>query len=154
MAEIVIAALLWFAAIGCGLMAGLYFAFSTFIMSALDRLGAAAAAAAMNAINAVILRSAFVPLFFGTSVAALALIIAGLLHGSDPDVSVVVAGGMIYLVGMLGVTILFNVPLNDRLARTPSDWPAYRRAWARWNHVRTLASTLAAVLFVVALIDR
>jgi len=154
MAEIVIAALLWFAAIGCGLMAGLYFAFSTFIMSALDRLGAAAAAAAMNAINAVILRSAFVPLFFGTSVAALALIIAGLLRGSDPDVSVMVAGGTIYLVGMLGVTILFNVPLNDRLARAPSDWPAYRRAWSRWNHVRTLASTLAAVLFVVALIDR
>jgi hypothetical protein len=35
----VITGLLWFSAIGCGLLAGLYFAFSTFIMTALGRIG-------------------------------------------------------------------------------------------------------------------
>ena len=51
--------LLTIAAIGAGLMAGIYFAFSSFIMRSLDRLGAANAADAMNAINEVILRSWF-----------------------------------------------------------------------------------------------
>ncbi|XIA62827.1 hypothetical protein ACFIOY_25830 [Bradyrhizobium sp. TZ2] len=35
MMQTFITGLLWFSAIGCGLLAGLYFAFSTFIMTAL-----------------------------------------------------------------------------------------------------------------------
>jgi uncharacterized membrane protein len=73
-------ALLWFCALGCGLMAGLYFAFSVFIMSALDRLGPAAGAAAMNSINAVILRSLFMPIFLLTSLASLALSVIGAMQ--------------------------------------------------------------------------
>jgi uncharacterized membrane protein len=53
MLQMLITGLLWFSAIGCGLLAGLYFAFSTFIMTAFDRIGQAAGIAAMNAINAV-----------------------------------------------------------------------------------------------------
>jgi hypothetical protein len=38
MKHLVTVCLLWFNAIGCGLLAGLYFAFSTFIMTALGRI--------------------------------------------------------------------------------------------------------------------
>ncbi len=55
------------AAIGAGLMAGVYFAFSGFIMRCLDQLGASQATDAMNAINEVILRSWFMVLFFDSS---------------------------------------------------------------------------------------
>ena len=61
--------LLWFSALGCGVMAGVYFAFSTFIMTSLDRLDQTAGIAAMNAINVDIVRSLFMPLFLGTTVA-------------------------------------------------------------------------------------
>ena len=67
MIDSVITGLLWFSAIGCGLIAGVYFAFSTFIMTALQRVGSAQGAAAMNATNAAILRSLFMPLFLGPS---------------------------------------------------------------------------------------
>lgn len=50
MRQILTSGLLWFSAVGCGLMAGVYFAFSTFIMTALGRLDQAAGIAAMNAI--------------------------------------------------------------------------------------------------------
>ena len=60
-----------FPLIGCGLIAGLYFAFSAFIMTALGRIGQAAGITAMNAINAVIVQSLFMPLFLGTTVASL-----------------------------------------------------------------------------------
>lgn len=154
MGETVVSALLWFSAIGCGLIAGLYFAFSTFILQALDRLGAERGAEAMNAINARILRSLFMPLFLGTTLTSLALVIIGLVR-REPGGAAMLAGGAIYVIGMFVVTLAFNVPLNNMLAAAGRDggaaWSLYLRRWALWNHLRTLASTLACTLFVVAI---
>ena len=75
MMQPVITGLLWFSAIGCGLLAGLYFAFSTFIMTALGRIGQVPGIMAMNAINAAIVQSLFMPLFLGTTLTSLALAI-------------------------------------------------------------------------------
>ncbi len=77
--------LLTIAAIGAGLMAGVYFAFSDFIMRSLNRLDAANAVDAMNTINEVILRSWFMSLFFGTSLLYLLLAVLALFDWSDPN---------------------------------------------------------------------
>jgi uncharacterized membrane protein len=82
MLALLITSLLWFSAIGCGLMAGLYFAFSTFIMTALGRIDTAAGISAMNAINAVIVQSLFMPVFLGTTVTGLVLAVMGALRWS------------------------------------------------------------------------
>jgi uncharacterized membrane protein len=151
----VINALLWFCALGCGLMAGLYFAFSTFVMNALANLGAAAGAAAMNSINASILRSLFMPLFMLTSVGSLLLAALGALNWQRPGAWLWVAGGITYFAGMFLVTLIFNVPLNNRLAANgPVDevWRQYLVSWTRWNHVRTLSSLAATALFIAALV--
>lgn len=150
--------LLWFSAVGCGLMAGVYFAFSTFIMTALGRLDQAAGIAAMNAINVDIVRSLFMPLFLGTTVAGAGLVAIGVLRLSEPAAVSMIAGGGLYVIGMFVVTIVFNVPLNDALAAVqPSSpeagvvWAAYLKDWVLWNHVRTVASALASALFIAAL---
>jgi uncharacterized membrane protein len=149
--EATITALLWFCAISCGLLGGLYFAFSAFIMRALADIEPAAGAAAMNAINRVILRSAFMPLFLGSTLACATLSILGLIAGSW----LLIAGGALYVIGMFVVTMAFNVPLNNALlasaARDPAVWRQYVLRWTRWNHVRTLASTGASALFIAAL---
>lgn len=152
MTDMLVTVLLWFCALGCGLLAGLYFAFSAFILQAFDRLGPAQAAAAMNAINERILRSLFMPLFLGTTLAGLALAVIGLL-GSGPVT--MVAGGLVYALGMTGVTMAFNVPLNNALVAAPTEtWPRFLVQWLRWNHVRTIASTLASALFIAAITAR
>ncbi len=157
---VIISILLWGSAIGCGLMAGVYFAFSSFVMSALGRIDASAGIAAMTSINDVILRSAFMPLFFVTSIAALALLGMALPDLPRKEAIVIAVGAVVYLVGMFGCTVLFNVPLNDVLASavaTPGaaqEWARYLQSWTMWNHVRTLASTLATACFVVALVWR
>lgn len=148
--------LLWFSAVACGLMAGLYFAFSTFIMQALATIDRAAGAAAMNAINRVIQRSLFMPLFLGSSLSSLALAAIGLFDCCVPGATLMLAGGLIYFVGMFVVTMRFNVPLNNALAAIDpgSDtaiWTNYLDRWTRWNHVRTVSSTVALVLFIVAI---
>ncbi|MGD9879157.1 MAG: DUF1772 domain-containing protein [Reyranella sp.] len=158
MTGFVIAALLWFSAAGCGLLAGLYFAFSAFIMTSLDRIGPAAGIAAMNAINVDIVKSLFMPLYFGTTVTSGALAVVGLLRWGEPGSLRLLAGGVIFVVGMFVVTMLFNVPLNNALAAVdPASsegaavWARYCRDWTMWNHVRTVACTVATILFIAAL---
>ena len=153
--------LLWFSAIGCGVMAGVYFAFSGFVMTALSRIDQASGVAAMNSINTVILRSLFMPLFFGTTIAALTLAVMALLRWGTPGAPAMLVGGAAYVLGMFVVTMLLNVPLNNVLqAAEPSiadaatTWTRYVRDWTMWNHVRTIASTVASALFIFALIAR
>jgi uncharacterized membrane protein len=153
--------LLWFSAIGCGLLAGLYFAFSTFIMTALGRIGQAAGIAAMNAINIAIVQSLFMPIFLATTAASAALAVIALLRWSEPGAMAMVAGGALYVLGMFVVTVIFNVPLNDALAASDpasheaaSLWARYLTDWTLWNHVRTLSSTGACALFIAAIAAR
>lgn len=158
MRQVLTSGLLWFSAVGCGLMAGVYFAFSTFVMTALGRLDQAAGIAAMNAINVDIVRSLFMPLFLGTTAAGAALVVMGALRLSEPGAVSMIAGGGLYVFGMFVVTAAFNVPLNDALAAVqPSSpeasvvWAAYLKDWVLWNHVRTVASAVASALFIVVL---
>jgi len=158
MRQVLTSGLLWFSAIGCGLMAGVYFAFSTFIMTSLGRLDQAAGIAAMNAINVDIVRSLFMPLFLGTTVAGAALVVTGALRLGEPGAISMIAGGGLYVLGMFVVTVAFNVPLTDALAaQQPSApeagvvWATYLKYWVFWNHVRTLASVGASALFIAAL---
>ncbi len=156
-----VAALLWFSIIACGLLAGLYFTFSAFAMTAFARIDAPAGIAAMNSINRVIQRSLFLPLFIGSSLSSLALAIIGALHRGERGACEALAGGVIYFVGMFVVTMAFNVPRNNALdASDPASpegqalWARYLKEWTGWNHIRTLASTAALILFVIALVER
>jgi uncharacterized membrane protein len=150
--------LLLTAAIGAGLIGGLFFAFSTFIMNAFDRLPAPQAIAAMQAINVSVLNPAFFIAFFGTAVVAIGLAAFAAWNGGVPARTLIFIGAAAYLFGSILVTIVFNVPLNNRLADLQyqaedmsNAWRAYRVPWTRWNHVRTVASLLAAAAFGAAL---
>jgi len=158
MRQVFTTGLLWSSALGCGLMAGVYFAFSTFIMTSLGRLDQAAGIVAMNAINVDIVRSLFMPLFLGTTVAGAALVVMGALRLGEPGAISMIAGGGLYVIGMFVVTVVFNVPLNDALgAVQPSApeagavWATYLKDWMFWNHVRTFASLGGCALSIVAL---
>jgi uncharacterized membrane protein len=140
-----ITGLLWFAAIGSGLIAGVFFAFSTSIMGSLGRLDHSSGIAAMRAINMDILGSIFMPMFVGTTAASAALAV----------LAVLLAGGAPYVVGVFVLTVAFNVPLNDALATvnltgpdSVSLWATYLKSWTFWNHVRLLASVLSNLLFI------
>jgi uncharacterized membrane protein len=159
MRQMLTTGLLWFSVLGCGLMAGVYFAFSSFVMASLARLAPAAGMAAMNAINLQIVRSLFMPLFLGTTLAAALLAGLAVLRWSEAGTAAMLAGGLVYCAGMFAVTALWNVPLNDALAATDpasteatSLWARYLRDWTYWNHIRTVASLASAVLFMLALL--
>ncbi|PSH66293.1 MULTISPECIES: DUF1772 domain-containing protein [Phyllobacterium] len=145
------------AAVGSGLMAGLFFAFSSFIMTALAKLPPEQGIAAMNSINVTILNATFGLAFFGTALLCLGLGVVSILRWAEPGSAWLLIGSLIFLAGTIGVTMVFNVPLNDALAAVaPSSpegvtlWTRYLAEWLPWNHVRTLANIAALVAFILA----
>jgi uncharacterized membrane protein len=114
----------------------------------------------MQSINVVVINRSFLGAFFGT--ALLSLLVAGLaISGSDTRAALFLVGGAaLYLVGTFLVTIVGNVPLNNRLAAVQASdaasratWQHYLSRWTMWNHVRTIAGALSALLYTVALLQ-
>lgn len=150
--------LVFVAALGSALMAGTFFVFSIAVMRALDRLPPGQAIASMQSINAAILNPVFLGIFVGTGIVCIILPVASLTDWSISRATWMFAGGLLYLLGTLLVTIVLNVPLNNRLALVRADDPAadaiwrdYAMPWTRWNHVRTLAALAATAAFIMAL---
>ena len=148
----------FFAALGCGLMAGLFFAFSNFVMKALVRLRPDNGIAAMQSINVAVLNPMFLALFLGTAAASVFLVIYSLVRWPHPGAGWLLTGGTLYLIGNVVVTAAFNVHRNDALARIDASnpeadraWRDYVAGWTRWNHVRTIAGLAAAASFAMAL---
>jgi uncharacterized membrane protein len=105
-------------ALGCGLNAGIFFAFSSFVMPALKRLPAAHGIAAMQSINKLAVTPAFMAALFGTAVACLALVAWAVISSGERPAALLLAGGGLYLVGTIGVTIACNGPAQRRARDT------------------------------------
>jgi uncharacterized membrane protein len=147
-----------FSVLGCGLIAGAFLAFSSFVMSALGRLPGPQGMAAMQSINITVINPVFMGVLMGTVLSCLAAGVLALLRWNQPGSALLVAGCLLYLVGTFGVTIVFNVPLNDALAVAKPEsaegarlWASYLTNWTIWNHVRTLASLAASACFILSL---
>lgn len=145
------------ALVGAGLIAGVFFAFSSFVMGALARLPYPQGLAAMQSINVVVLNRSFLGLFLGTAVLSLLLALIALAAPGRPGALPVLAGAVLYLAGTFLVTVAGNVPLNERLAPlAPEDedawvtWRHYLRRWTALNSLRAGAAAAATVLFAVA----
>lgn len=146
------------AAVGSGLVAGFFFAFSAVTMQSLGRVPAEQGIAVMQTINVIVLNAWFFSAFFGTAVISLILAVYSLLYWQAPVTIYLLLGAGLYLAGGIFVTIAFNVPLNNALAAVEPDsadaahlWSRYLSVWTAWNHVRTLAPLVSAVAFIMAL---
>lgn len=145
------------AALGSATIGGIYFAFSTFIMRSLGQLPPADGLAAMAAINRVILRSLFMPVFMGTAILSLILALYGGLVRTEAS-GWLLSGALAYLAGNIWLTMAYNVPLNNAIDRADPAadnealWNDYLVRWTRWNHLRTVACLAGAGLFIGALV--
>ncbi|MEI2579335.1 anthrone oxygenase family protein [Scytonema sp. PRP1] len=151
-------ALKLFSALGCGLVAGVFFAFSTFVMNALTRLPSKEGIAAMQSINITAINPLFMVALFGTTAACIFLAVSSVLKWHQHGAAYLLVGSLLYLIGTVGVTLVFNVPLNDALAIAKPDsteganlWARYLSNWTFWNHVRTIAALAAAAAVTITL---
>ena len=144
------------AAVGSGLMAGLFFAFSTSVIPGLKRRPNAEGIQAMQAANVAIINPVFLTVFLGTTLASAALLVTA-LFADQPGSAWRLVGAVLYLAGSFGLTMAYNVPLNSALAaadpHSPEGaavWTTYVSRWTAANHVRALACAGSVVALVLA----
>ncbi|HET9143635.1 DUF1772 domain-containing protein [Actinophytocola sp.] len=147
------------ATLGCGLGAGVFFAFSSFVMPGLRRLPAPQGIAAMQSINITAVTPVFMIQLFGTALLCAVLVVFGVLRWGQPAAIFLILGGLAYLLGAILLTGVFHVPRNNALlaldpntAEAAEYWTRYLREWTAGNHIRAVASTLATGLLVAALL--
>lgn len=146
-------------ALGCGVVAGVFFAFSTFVMRALGRLSLAQGIAAMQAINAAAIPSTFFITGLGTMLGCVALACWAVVEWHEAFTPYLLAGSVLYVVGSMVVTVAFNLPRNDALATVDPEgaeavdrWTRYLAEWTFWNHVRAAGALAAAAALIGALL--
>lgn len=145
------------ATVGAGLLGGVYFSFSTFVMPGLRRLGATQAIAAMQQLNKAAPAPWVITGLLGTGGACAWLAVDALRDLERTNANWQVAGSAMYLATVVS-TIAFHVPRNEALNRvspTAADaaqrWHDFVGPWTTMNHVRTALSLgAAAVLGAVA----
>ena len=146
-----------FSVIAYALVGGVFLAFSDFIMRSLALSGGVEA---MQVINREVFRWVFMALFLGMAAGSLVIATYGILTPAGPAGALMTAAGLVYLVGCFGVTVFFNVPMNEALADMDLSAPAtrdywtgtYLPRWSFWNRVRTIACTVAAALLLIGLL--
>jgi uncharacterized membrane protein len=144
-------------AIGAGLMAGVFFTFSNFVMPALAKLPAEQGTAAMQSMNIEAINRWFMGALFGTGAACLLLAALSFRSAADPPAFLRLAGAVVYVLGIIVVTAACNVPRNDALAvldpaaaESAAVWSRYLDEWVFWNHVRTGSGLVSAIALTVA----
>ncbi len=145
--------------LGSALIAGVFFAFSSFIMKALARVPSAEGIAAMQSVNVTVLNPLFLGVFLGTAASALWVAGFAVQGWGAPSAPYLLVGALLYLIGTFLVTGLANVPLNDQLAAVSatspaaiSVWEHYLDRWTRLNTIRTVAAIAATLMLVLGLI--
>ncbi|GAB2477958.1 anthrone oxygenase family protein [Jatrophihabitans fulvus] len=141
------------AALGAGLVGGVFFAFSGFVMPALRRLPSADGVRAMQSINRTAVQPPLMIALFGTAAVSVAAGVRAARHLDESWARWTLAAAIAYVAAGVVVTIGANVPLNDGLAALDpaaagSQWETFLSRWTAWNHVRTVGCAAACALFV------
>lgn len=143
-------------AIYCWLIAGVFLAFSDFVMKSLGALPAPQGIAAMQSINILVFRSVFMVGLFAICASSIFLIGYTYVTAAQ-DTGLIVTAGLLYIVTVMIVSIIGNIPLNNKLAALDANsnaaktlWPQYLVRWVRWNHIRTIGAATSAAMLTLA----
>jgi uncharacterized membrane protein len=156
----VIFILLQVSVLAYALVAGVFLAFSDFIMRALSATDGTGGPEAMQAINREVFRWVFMTLFIGLAPVSLVIAVNGGVFVGGGAGTLMVLAGLVYVIGCFAVTVLFNVPMNEALAKMDLTSDAARRYWTDtylprwtfWNTVRTLACATSSALLLSGLL--
>lgn len=148
-----------FAAIfGSALISGIFFAFSNFVMKALQRVPSPEGILAMQTINVTVLNRGFLGVFMGTALICLILAVISIADWEMAHSPYLLGGAVAYIGGTWLVTVLGNVPLNNTLAGVEREnpesldvWAHYLERWTKLNSQRAFAAMCASTLFFIGL---
>jgi uncharacterized membrane protein len=147
-----------------GLAAGFFYSFDCSIVNALGKLPDNQYLAAFQSINRVILNPYFFMSFMGSLILLPIATWMTYKTGNSSSFYFMLAAAILYVVGVFGVTIGGNVPLNDMLDKFDIANASaevlqgmrlkFEEKWNFLQHIRTYAAILAFIAAVISLIKR
>lgn len=152
----ILSACFWFG-FAAAIVAGVFLSFSDFVMAGLVRSEPAGGIESMQQLNRTVFRSIFLTTFLLLVPLTVGFAVYVALESAGAGRGYVVAAAVTYCLLVFGVTVVGNVPMNNKLDAMQPDsneaavyWKVYASVWTRWNHVRTLGAAATAVLFFCA----
>ncbi len=140
-----------------GIVAGIFFAFSDFIMKSLATIPPASGIEAMTSINRRVYRSIFIAGIWMVAILSAALIFAGFTQPKSPASYWLIGGGIIYILGVIAVSFIYNIPMNHKLEalgttnkESDSYWKRYLSKWLLWNHARSASAIASSLCYLIA----
>ncbi|SDI33529.1 chryseobasin maturation helper ChrI [Chryseobacterium jejuense] len=142
------------------LIAGLFYAYSCSVVLGLGKLSDAEYLKAMQNINREILNPIFFMSFMGAAI--LLPVSTFFLRGEQPVFIFLLLATLAYLIGVFGVTMVGNVPMNDQLDQFDISGSTaeaikqmrdnFENRWNFLNNIRTAFSVISIILAVCACI--
>jgi len=135
-----------------GLTSGLLFIFTFAVNPGLARLSEEEYFRAMKYINIVILNPIFFLVFMGPLIT---MPLLTYLSWNDSSMFILIPiSTILYLLGVLLITAIKNVPLNNKLEKLNSTefkgvfiW--YRKPWNFWHNIRTFFSIISFLMLII-----
>jgi uncharacterized membrane protein len=146
-------------ALTTGLVAGLFYSWTVSVTPGLNKLSDKEYILAFQAMNKAILNPAFFLSFIGSLIL---LPLATWTNYSEGNVKfyLLLAATICYMVGVFGVTVAGNVPMNESLAAFDSSTASvvdlaarrlsFESSWNFLNNIRTLGSIVTLILVILA----
>lgn len=143
------------------LIAGFFFSYSVSVSLGLGKLSDKEFLNAMQNINKEVQNPIFFICFFG---ALSMLFITCFLHSYQNSFTFLIVATLVYLLGVFFVTVLVNVPLNNKLdlfdisnsteITAKQMRSAFEKRWNFYNNIRTVASILSLLFVILAFIQK
>lgn len=144
-----------------GLVAGLFYSYACSVTGALAKLPDREYIMTFQSINTAILNGWFFASFMGSLIFLPLATWLSHRSGFEPAFWLLLSATALYAIGVFGVTMFGNVPLNNMIARfdlntaTPEDILSLRERfeipWNKLNLIRTLAAVLSFLLAVLSM---
>lgn len=148
-----------FLALWSAIVGGVFSAFSEFIMSALLKSEPASGIEAMQHINRDVIKTQFVAGILSIAVFSVLFALYSLAVFEGAALVTIVLASLVYVPSVFLMTMLGNVPMNNRLesvdhtsVEAKNYWREYGAKWTRLNHFRAFGSILTAGLYIIAAI--
>ena len=129
--------------------AGTFLAFSAMVMPALQLTSAETATRTVREVNRRAPRPAFMFSFLGAPLIAAILIVAMTVAGR---LTAWAAFASALTIAAFVVSLVANIPLNNRLERADVGWDRFSSAWGRANLGRLVLSCLAGLAAIAGLL--
>ncbi|MDA8972717.1 DUF1772 domain-containing protein [Saprospiraceae bacterium] len=143
-----------------GLMAGIFFTWSNAVKPGIGKLSDLEYLRALQSMNRVILNKAFIGIFLGAVIAVALVPIFHFKLSPDNIFWILILALVTYWIGVFGITVFGNIPLNEILDKINLESIALEEIKAlrtstevKWNNLNLIRSISSGLTFALLIIS-